>query len=408
MKRKFFYGYIIVFVIFILQIVLVGPEASFGVFLKPITAEFNWPMAFVAGAFSAYCVVQAFSSILMGWLNDRMGPRFVMTICGILVGSGLMLMYFVHSKWQLYLFYVALGGIGTGGILAPQISTIARWFVKRRNIATGVLFAGGGVGGFIGPTLITWLIYSYGWREAFLFIGIVLFVLVILGAQFLKRDPSTADQLPDGDGIEVKNKESSDVSGLTTKQAFKTKKFWFFAIVIFCIGFCLWTVFIHIVPYAIDRGISPNVAAMILSAMSLAQVVGNIVGSIIADRIGNGRALVACVCLLLAVILLLLPIANPWLLGFIVIILAFGLGGTSVLQSSMTARLFGMKSHGAILGFIIFAFSIGSALGTYLAGLVYDYTGSYQLIFLLCVVLVVAAIIMAISLNHIRKTEAVV
>jgi MFS transporter, OFA family, oxalate/formate antiporter len=212
--------------------------------------------------------------------------------------------------------------------------------------------------------------------------------------------------LPDGDKTETVTKASSEVSGLTTRQAFKTGKLWSFSIIMFCIGFCLWTVFIHIVPYAMDRGISPKVAAMILSFMSLAQPVGSIAVSVIADRLGNGRSLVICVCLLLAVTLLLLPVTNPWLMGFIVIVIAFGLGGTSVLQSSMTAKLFGMKAHGAILGFSIFTFAIGSSLGTYLAGLFYDSTGNYQMILLICVALVVVSIILAASLNRVRKSNA--
>lgn len=408
MKRKYYYGYIIVFIIFIIQIVMFGAQLSFGVFIKPLTAEFNWSMALVSGAFSAYSVMQAFSSLLMGWLNDRIGPRFVITICGILVGSGFILMYFVDSAWQLYFFYVALAGVGGGGILAPQISTIARWFNKRRNMATAILFAGGGVGGFIGPPLITWLIYTYSWREAYLFAGIVLFVLVVTGAQFLKRDPSTMGQLPDGDRIQSIVQTPLDVSGSTWKQAFKSYSFWLLVIIMFCIGFCLFIVFLHIVPYAIDRGISPEAAAMILSAMSVAQPVGSIVVSILADRIGNKRALVACVSLLFAVGFLLLPVANPWLLGLFVIILAFGMGGTSILQSSLTAEFFGMKSHGAILGSTIFTFAIGSAAGTYSAGLVYDYTGNYQLIFLVCLILVIIAVILAISLNRTGTKETAI
>jgi MFS transporter, OFA family, oxalate/formate antiporter len=88
MKKNFFYGYVIIFVIFILQVVMFGPRVAFGVFIKPITAEFDWSRALVAGAFSVSTIIQAFSSIVMGWLNDRIGPRFVLTLCGILVGSG--------------------------------------------------------------------------------------------------------------------------------------------------------------------------------------------------------------------------------------------------------------------------------------------------------------------------------
>jgi MFS family permease len=408
MKRNFFYGYIILAVIFFLQIIMFGSQLAFGVFIKPITADTGWTTGLVSGAFSAYSVIQAFSAMMMGWLNDRIGPRLVVTMCGALSGAGLILMYFVHSTWQLYLFYGALAGIGGGGLLAPQMSTVARWFVRRRNMATAVIFAGGGTGGFIGPPIVTWLIYSHNWREAFLFVGIVLLVIVILGAQFLKRNPAALGQLPDGDreAVDTINKAPADFSGLTPKQAIRTRKLWFLSIAYFCIGFCLWTVFLHIVPLAIDRGNSPEAAALILSFMSGAQPLGSIVLGITADKIGSGRALLICACLLLAVTFLLLPVANPWLIGLIVVIMSFGLGGASVIQSSMTAELFGMKSHGAIVGISIFTFAIGGALGTYLGGLVYDMTGSYRVALSICVGLVALAIIMAVILNRMRKTEA--
>jgi len=384
-----------------------GPRVSFGVFINPLTSEFNWSMALVSGAFAVSTIVQAFSSIVMGWLNDRIGPRFVLTLCGILVGSGLMLMYLVDSVWQLYLLYVVLVGVGMGSLVAPQMSTIARWFVKRRNIMTAVQMAGGGLGGLIGPLLITWLIYTYGWREAYLFIGAGVFVLVIVSAQFLRRDPYKMGQLPYGEEGKVAIKTPVDVSGLSSKQAFKTKKFWFFALIIFCVGFCLWTVMVHIVPYAINQGISPEQAALILSAMNGAQPVGSVVWGLVADRIGNRKVLVTCVCLLSAVIFLLLPLGNPWLIGFLVMVIALGLGGVSVTQSSITAELFGMRSHGTILGYTVFTFSVGGALGTYLAGALFDSTGSYQIIFLLCGALILAAVMMAMYLSRKRQQDEV-
>jgi MFS family permease len=403
MKKAFFYGYIIVVVIFVLQLVMFGPRVSFGVFIKPLNAQFDWSVALISGAFSISSLVQAISSIVMGWLNDKRGPRFVLTICGMLVGSGLILMFLVDAVWQLYLFYGALIGVGMGGLVAPQMSTIARWFVRRRNIMTAVLMTGGGLGGLIGPPLITWLIYTYTWQKAYLFIGIGVFLLMVLPAQFLRRDPSQMGQVPYGDNTQSQARGPSVAKGLSSKQALQTKRFWLFALAIFCVGFCLWTVMVHIVPCAIDRGISPRVAAVILAVMNGAQPVGSIVMGIVSERIGNRRSLVTCVSLLSAVILLLFPVTNPWLLGLILMVIAFGLGGISVVQSSITAELFGMKSHGTILGYTVFTFSIGGALGTYIGGSVFDATGSYQIVFLICGVLILAAIFMVILLNRLSQ-----
>jgi MFS family permease len=406
MKKSFFYGYIIIIILFILQAVMYGPRGSFGVFIKPLTTEFDWTRALVSGAYSLSSFIQGFSGIFMGWLNDRLGPRIVITVCGILVGAGLMLMYFVDSAWQLYLFYVVLIGTGMGGLFAPQMSTAARWFVKRRNIVTGIIMAGGGSGGLIGPPLITWLIYTYNWRDAFLFIGIGVFILVIIAAQFLKRDPVKIGQVPYGEGSEIKSKTISGVLGLSLKQVIRTKKFWIFTTTIFCIGFCLTTNMVHIVPYAIDRGISPETAAIILSSMNVAMTVGSIVVGLIADRIGSRRTFVICICLFSSIVLLLPPVTLPALLVLFVTIMSFGGGGIAVINSSLVAELFGMKSHGAILGCIVFSWTLGGGLGTYIAGSLFDVTGSYQGVFLLCGILVAAAIIMAIYLNRIRKIEA--
>jgi MFS family permease len=330
-----------------------------------------------------------------------------LTICGILVGAGLMLIFTVQAPWQFYLFYISLVGVGMGSLVAPQMSTIARWFVKRRNIMTALLLAGGGIGGLIGPPLITWLIYTYSWRQAFLFVGIGVSFVIILAAQFLKRDPSKIGQLAYGEESVTQRKTPINVTGLSWREAFKTAKFWLFALIIFCVGFCLWTVMVHMVPYAIDGGISPSTAAVILSSMNGAQVVGSILGGFIADRVGSRRLMLISVCLLAAVILLVLPVNNPWLLSLFVMTVAVGLGGVSVVQSSMTAELFGMKSHGVLLGSTVFTFSLGGALGTFTGGSIFDFTNSYQLVFLICGILVFSAIIMTVFLNRIRKTEEI-
>jgi MFS family permease len=406
MKRNFFYGYIIVFSIFFLQMVMYGQRASFGVFIKPITLEFDWPRALVAGAFSLSSIVQAFSGIVMGWLNDRIGPRKVLTICGFLVGSGLMLMFFVDSTWQLYLFYSVIIGSGMGGLIAPQVSTITRWFVTRRNMMLGLLMAGAGLGGIIGPPSITWLIYTYSLREAFLFAGIVVFFLTVLAAQLLKRDPSEIGQIPYQKGNETGRKMLANVEELSLNQALHTRKLWMLSSIMFCFGYCVTTIAVHIVPLAIDRGISAADAANILAVMSVATTAGSIMLGFIADKIGSRRIFVICQCLLLSILLLLLPVNSAWVLGSFMIVMYLGSGGIGVVQGSIIAELFGMKSNGAILGVNTFVLILGGSSGAFIAGVVFDATGNYQWVFLLCGILSIAAIIMAISLNRTGKMEA--
>jgi MFS family permease len=406
MKKSFFYGYVIVFICFILQLVLVGQRTSFGVFIKPLTDEFAWSRALISGAFSLSTIVMGLSSIWMGWLKDRIGPRVVITFSGILVGTGLMLMFFVHSTWQLYLFYSILIGLGMGGVLSPLVSTITRWFITRRNIMLGLLFTGGGLGSIIGPPLITWFIYTYSWQKAFLLVGIVVFIFVVIPAQFLKRDPSQIGQIPYQKGNETRRKMLSGVEELSLKQALHTRKFWMFSIIMFCAGFCTATVSVHIVPLAIDRGISAITAATILAVMNVAMTAGSLIMGIIADKIGSRRMLIFCQCLLLGVILFLLPVNSAWLLGMFAVVIAFGGGGIGVLQGTIVAELFGLKSNGVILGVNFFIFTLGNSMGAFTGGLVFDATGNYEWSFLICTLLGVTGIIMAISLSLIRKAKS--
>jgi MFS transporter, OFA family, oxalate/formate antiporter len=405
MKKTFFYGYVILFILFVLQIFMCSPRGSFGVFVKPIADEFDWSRTLISGSFSLSSLMQGFAGILMGWLNDRIGPRFVITICGILVGGGLMLMYLIDSAWQLYLFYVVPVGIGLGALFSPQMSTAARWFTKRRNLVTGIIFAGGGVGGLIGPPLITWIIYTYNWQKAFLFVGLAILVIMLISAQFLKRDPSQVGQVPYGEGSETKDKITLPALGQSIKQALATGNFWLMSYILFCVGICLTVPAVHIVPLAIDRGISPEHSAVILSAFNIAMPLGCIVIGMIVDKIGSGKALVTSISLTAAIVLLMFPITSAWLLGFLVVVVAFGCGGLAVINSSLVAELFGMKSHGGILGCLMFMWVFGGAAGSFFSGWIFDSTGSYQLVFIICGILVAIAIIMAVFLNQIRKTQ---
>jgi MFS family permease len=408
MQKRFFYGYVIVSACFIIQMAMFGWRGSYSVFIKPLTAEFEWNRALVSGAFSISAIMTGLSGILMGWLNDRLGPRIVMTLCGILIGGGTILMFLVNSAWQLYLFYSFIVGLGMGGLSSPQVSTVARWFITRRNIMSGLLITGGSIGGMIGPPLITWLIYTYNWREAFLWVGIVVLVVMILAAQFLRRNPSQMGQVPYQKGNETRRKELTVVEELSLKQALHTAKFWMLACLVYCPGFCMMTIMVHIVPLAMDRGIVAISAALIVTVMMLASMMGSIVFGLIADKVGTRIFLVISLCLISGVMLFLLPVTSALVLGIFAVIVFLGVGGFMVLEATIVAELFGLKSNGVILGSLLFTHTCGAASGAFIAGLVFDATGNYQLILLICSVLSIAAIIMAIILNKIRKPVKVI
>jgi len=402
-KPRFFYGYIVVLAAFFIFAVLNGTMYSFGVFLKPLIAEFGWTRAETSGAYSMFLVVLGFLYMLTGRLTDRFGPRIVMTVCGFLLGLGFLLMSQISAIWQLYFFYGVIIAMGHSGGLVPLPSTIAKWFVRRRGIMTGITVSGIGLGTIVVPPLASRLISDYGWRTSYLIIGTIALVLLMIAAQFLRRDPGQMGQLPDG-GNEVKqNSAALEARGFSFQEAIRTKQFWMFGIMTFCFGFGLIAVMVHIVPHATDLGISPITAANILAIIGGLSIVGRIGLGSASDRIGNKKSLIIGFILLSIAFSWLLVANELWMFYLFAIILGLAYGGLIALRSPVVAELFGMKEHGATLGAASFMDCIGCALGAFVTGWVFDVTSSYYLAFLTCTGLSVIGLILVLLLKFTRK-----
>lgn len=400
-KSRFFYGYIVVLAAFCIAFVMWGTCYTFGVFFEPLLREFDWTRAETSGAVSLSMLLSGSLSIVMGRLSDRFGPRIVATACGIFSGLGYLLMSQLNAIWQLYLFYGIVVSVGMSGAFVPLLSTIARWFVKRRGMMTGFVVAGIGAGAMIMVPVARWLISNYGWRTSYLIIGIISLVLITSAAQFLKREPSEMKQLPYGDSKE----ENLDlkIESFSFREIIYIRQLWQLCGVYFCVGLPIGTMLVHIVIYTTGLGISVITASNILATMGAVSIVGRITMGVAADRIGNKLSLIICFALLSVALFLFMVTKEAWILYLLAAIFGFAYGGTGSLMSLMTAELFGVSSLGAILG-IIFTFdSTGAAVGSVVAGRIFDITNSYQLAFLVCSVMGVIGLMLVSLLKPIGK-----
>ncbi|MDH5696795.1 MAG: MFS transporter, partial [Dehalococcoidia bacterium] len=248
-KPGFFYGYVIVLIGFVTMLLMFGTFYTFGVFFKPLSTEFGWTWTTTSGAYSLATFLSGLLAIVMGRLTDRFGPRTVMTLCGFLLGLGYLLMSQVSTVWQLYLFYGVVIGVGMSGAFVPPLSTVARWFVRRRGIMTGFVVAGIGIGILIIPSVATWLIESWDWSTAYIVIGAVALVFIILAAQFLRLDPRQMGLLPDGENGEARGL-NLPARGFSLREAMGRWQLWVLFTILFCFGYCLHTIIAHIVNYA--------------------------------------------------------------------------------------------------------------------------------------------------------------
>ena len=404
-KPRFFYGYIVVAAAFLVMMLSFGIHNSFGVFLNPLITEFGWSRAVTSGTFSLSMVVYGALSIVMGGLSDKFGPRMVVTCCGFFLGTGFLLMSQVNATWQLYLFYGVLTGIGTSGIWVPQLSTVARWFVRRRSLMSGIVVAGMGIGSLIAPPIINRLVNAFDWRMSYIITGSTALLVVVLAAQLLKRDPSKKGLLPYGEAkIEGKQPVSlPGASAYSLQEAVHTSQFWLALAMSTCRGFTILGVTVHIVPHAIDLGISTSNAANILAAIGGMGIIGNLGLGSLGDKIGSRWIYIISFTLMTAAFLCLMIANEIWMLLLFSIIFGLAHGGMTASGSPLLARLFGLGSHGLLLGIVGLGFRIGAATGPYLFGYIFDLTGSYRIAFIIGTAVSFAGIIINVLLRPTKK-----
>jgi MFS family permease len=378
-----FYGYVIVTAAFFIILMSYGVRTSFGVFFKPIITEFDWPRGLTSGAVTVSMLLQGIWGIVMGRVNDRIGSRWVATLCCVLLGTGLLLMSLTQSPWQLYLFYGVIVGLGMGGIFVALVSTVARWFLQKRGLMTGVVMAGIGVGTLIFAPLSNWLISTLGWRLSCIALGGFILVTGTLTAQLLRRDPAGTGQ-PSGDNSPAIELKKEAATGLTLKQAATTGQFWIMLVVFACLGYCTFTITVHLVPHITDLQISAATAANVLAVTGGVQSLGGIVLGIMADKIRSRKVLIISLVLITAPLFWLVSIGSIQAFFLFAVLYSFGIGGGTAMESTLVAEIFGLKAHGVILGSISFGFTIGAAVGPFITGYLFDRTGNYQLAFLVC------------------------
>ena len=407
MRARYFYGYNIVAAGFIIQAVSVGAMFTFGVFFKEFQAEFGWSRAAISGASSLAFLMMGLVGIIAGKMNDRIGPKVIIVVSGILLGLGYLLMSRLQSLWQLYLLYGILVGIGFSTNDVITLSTVARWFVKRRGMMTGIVKVGTGSGQLLVPLFATLLIAAYGWRNTYLIIGAVALAIFVAVAQILSRDPQGIGLLPDGDSHDSRgNGIGSREEGITLGAAARTGQFWIICVAEFTIFFCLFTIIVHIVPHAIDLKLNPPTAVGVLSTIGGVSMLGRIVIGTANDKIGGKRALVVCFILLFCGLFWLQMATKAWMLFLFAVIYGFAHGGFFTVISPMVAELFGTGSHGVLFGIVLASGTLGGAVGPLMAGRTFDVTGSYRIAFFVLALLAVIGFVMITLLKPRQEADA--
>jgi MFS family permease len=403
-RPKFFYGYVIVAAALLISFVMWGARASFGVFFEPVLKEFGWTRAATSGGFSLTWVFTGLLSIAVGKLNDKYGPRLIMTVAGTLVGLGYLLMSRLSSIWQLYLFYGVIS-IGMSAVLVPTLSTVARWFFTMRAFMTGIVLASTGIALMAVLPVANRVITNYGWRTAYIIVGSVVIAVVVIAAQFLKRDPYQVGKLPYGSDGKSTDGPDIETYGLSFQEALRTNQVWLMSLVYFCTYFIFYMLLVHLVIYVTGQGISSSRAIRIMAFLGGAGIAGRTLMGIFADRFGNKQAMMLSAGLMMLALFWLLVAKDIWMLFLFGAAFGFGHGGMATMESPIVANVFGMRSHGVILGLVFLCDTVGGAVGPFLSGYIFDVTNSYRPAFLLCAILSITSLVAILFLKPLKNLQ---
>jgi MFS family permease len=401
---RVFYSYIVVATAFIIMFLSWGLYITFGVFFDPMLDEFNWTRAMISGAYSLSSIIHGVLAIAMGELTDRFGPRLVVTCGGILLGAGYMLMSQVNTPWQLYLFYGVIIGAGMSGLWVPLLSSIARWFVERRSLMTGIAICGLTIGQLIGPPVASRLIAASNWRLSYLILGGVALFSIVIAAQFMRSNPPPMERISVSENEGEQPRLGNNTKALSLKEAVHTPQFWLVSIIFFCFGYVAFSIIVHIVSHATILAIPAVSAANILAINGGIGIIGNFVlGGIVGDRVGNRKVFIIGFAMATASLLWLVPARELWVLYLFAIVFGLALGSMGTSESPLVARLFGLSSHGLIYGVVGIGFTAGGALGPLVTGYICDVTNSYQMAFLVCAGFAALGLILLALLRPTRK-----
>ena len=396
-----YYGYIIVAVTFVIAVAVEGLLFSFGVFLKPLLTEFGWTRAMTSGAVSLNGGLRIPLSLVSGRLTDKLGARVMLTVCGLFLGVGYLLMSQVNAMWQLYLFYGVIIAVGMSCYWVPLISIIPRWFYRQRSMMMGIVACGIGVGQLTYPLLADWLIYSYNWRVSYLVTGGLSMVVIILCAQFIRPTPALGRDDPsspvrgDNGGCE---ESPAAPEGFSAGRVISTGRFWLLCAVFLPWMYCVSATIVHIVIHAIGLGLSSTGAAGIISIIGVAGIGARLVFGRLADMAGIKPVLIFSFALFICAFTCLLVTPATWMLYLFGVMFGIAYATFELLHSPTIADVFGLDNLGSISGFV-FAFGmLGFLTGPVVTGYIFDISGSYQQAFIVCAVLSCCSLIAVILL----------
>ena len=375
-----------------------GPvmQFTFGVFVKPLSEALQTDRGTISGALLAGLVATGIATPLIGRLIDQHGTRRVALPAIVLFALGMAAIgLFANSPAALILMYALCGIVAAGQTPLPYSKAIAAVFDERRGLALGIATAGVGLGTMLMPMLAQKLMASFGWRGAYMGLGLVTLLVALpamAGLVTRRREAATSADAA-GPAHATPN---AMAPGMSAAEARVSGRFWCLAVAFFTVALAASGVVAHIVPLMTDRGVPAASAAAAISAAGLALIVGRLAAGWLLDRLHAPHVAMVFFSLPLLGIALLLGTADARFGVPAAILVGLGLGAEVDLIAFLQSRYLGLKAFGEIYGYLFAIFMLGSGLGPFLMGQSFKLLHSYDpALMVMAAGLVLACVLMA-------------
>lgn len=365
--------------------------------------EFGWSRTQVtSGNMISKLIVGPLFGFIAGWMVDRFGPRRLMLAGVLMAGTALIGLGNMTALWMFYLFYLfnALGYVFAGPL--PNQVLLARWFDKSRGKAMGFAYLGIGLGGALVPLLSVWLVRNFGWHTALTTLGVLVIIIALPLAYFVKESPESAAE---------RAASQAAAQAAPIGWAFRNRAFYLLAIGSMCsIGAVGGTnqnlkLFMTLDLFrGAPEQAAQSTAAWVLFLIMISSLFGRLLMGWLADRYPKKYVMLLIYMIVACSIPLLFFASSTPVLYLFAVLFGIGLGGDYMIIPLMAAELFGVRVMGRVMGLILTADGVAEALAPVVVARLRDSTGTYSagFVFLVAIALAGAAAIALLP----RKSQA--
>ncbi|KVU61186.1 MFS transporter [Burkholderia cepacia] len=397
---RHFYGWYVVAAAFAVTFVGFGSAYTFSAFVESLQRDFAASRGQISLVFSLAGFLYFGFGIVSGPLADRFGSRRLAVAGMLLTGAGLAVAGAAHTLLQVYVAYGLGVGFGVGCAYVPAVGAVQRWFVRRRGFASGLAVAGIGVGTLVMPPLASTLIAQVGWRGAYFTLAVIAVVIGAGMSLLIENDPRGRGLLPDGEaahepgggaqvaglgaGASVSGAAAgrqpvaaSAPAGATVREAVMSRPFASLYAACLACSFGVFVPFVHLVPYALDHGVAPSTAVLLLGAIGVGSTAGRFFLGGLADRFGRRASLLAMFAGMAVALVAWAGADTVATLAAFALVFGVFYGGWVAVLPAVVMDYFGGRNVSGIIGVLYTSVAFGTLIGPAAAGFIYDAGGGY-------------------------------